>query len=80
MQTDVEVELHEILNFGQTYEYFVDLLRDKVIEAVEGGNDPGDLDLDDPDYGTTIYTTDYAMTSVPHPNVVMFSVSWEVDR
>lgn len=76
-QTDVEVELHELLDWGSTYEYFENLLSDKIADAINGGLEVEGIDLDDPDSLTLIMPTDYEITSVPRPNVVMFSVTWE---
>lgn len=79
-QTDVEVELHELIDWGHAYETFSDMLRDKIMDVVEGGAAQVDgLDLDDPDYGSTVFVVDYRITSVTGPNTVMFAVTWELD-
>jgi len=67
--TDVEVELHEILNFGHEYEYFVDLLVDKVIDKDGVNNEDAALCIHE-----------YALVSVSSPNVGVFRCRWWMDE
>lgn len=83
-ETDVEVELHELLDWGRQYEGFCDLLRDKVSDFVEsGGAEEALAALDeharDDEIVTLILTDEYRITGNPRPNVVMFSVTWHWD-
>jgi hypothetical protein len=78
-ETDVEVELHELLDWAHDNEAFVDLLRDKIVEHIEGGENYEGIDPADPDYPTTVFVNEYSITSNPRPNVVQFTVTWEID-
>jgi hypothetical protein len=69
---DVEVELHELLEWHHLYERFDELLVDKVTEDAYPDLD---YDADDPPDMTI---SEYAITSVGRPNCITFSVKYEV--
>jgi hypothetical protein len=70
---DVEVELHELLDWGHEYEAFVDLLRDKLnLDGSAVGVS------DDTEYERCM-VQEYAITGVPRPNVVTFTVRYVIE-
>lgn len=68
LHTTVDVTVADMLTFGHDYEFFVDLLRDRAIAA---------LDLDDTWAGWRV--TDHHAVTVPAVDVIRFDVDLTYD-
>jgi hypothetical protein len=71
---EVEVELHELLDWHRVHEHFIEVLVDHISEDILGW----DPDVDDSD-PPEVLISEYAITSVSHPNCVIFSVKYRVE-
>lgn len=70
----VEATLDECLNYGRIYEHFIDLIADQV----RGNLALTDKPLDDDD--DVVLIRGYDATSITTPNVIEFTVQYDVER
>jgi hypothetical protein len=63
----VNVTLYELLNYGKNYEYFEDLLIEKVREEIAWGVE------------TSLIVTEYNLVRVPYINKAEIEVFYEVE-
>lgn len=77
---NVEVTLAEMLDFGRTYEHFIDVLIDKVMHVAYPGFDTltGDDEIDAAVEGTEILIHYYHLVGAARPNVAIFGVNCTV--
>ena len=66
--TTVDVSVQEMFDFGHEYEYFVDLLRDKISEVVNMDDESGSF------FDMMVHS--YAAVAIAEPNVIKFDVEW----
>ena len=70
--TTIEVTLNEMLDWSHQYEYFSDLIRDRVAEQVPG------MDYDE--VADRVLVTGYILAACHTPNVGVFEVAYELEE
>ncbi len=83
----IEVPFEDVLAYGEFYEHFSDLLRDRIDSAINGAvyddleeTPSGFIPSDDERFVCPIdeiLITAYSATGCPSPNVIEFTVQWE---